>query len=632
MTLAGIEDWKRERIVLLALLAAGAVASLLGLVDRPAPATGDEAVQLLDVVRLFGTVALTITLVFGPGTAWRALNGPGSSSPSLAFLAVPGLLLLAAVGGAAWGLHDQITPRSICFGVFLPVQFGLAGILLTTPREPLFSPEERRCLLIVGIVLGYAVGKALWSLGPAGELYGGTVSRTLEVGDRSDSRISYIIPQLTAHGEAPFGPVGAALYAPYNFSSRGPLPGLASSPVVFLTGGHPPNVYPEEPWQPFDEQGFAAYRAAMMVFATTSFLALWDLIRRLAGGRAARFGLLLAATTPFLVHEVWFTWPKLLAAAFVLMGAICVISRRPFLAGCAVGLGYLMHPVALLSVPVLGLIALWPLIGANWKRPRIGQAVLLGLGLAGFLIAWRLVNGSHYDQSGFIDYFHMTGLNLHPTLGGWIVYRAKSLANTVVPFLLPFASADSPSINVYGGISPPVIHFFFMYWDTVPFGVAITFLPLLLLSLWRSLRRWPWAISATVIFPFIFFVVYWGSSVSGLTREGLHTWVLTLFVVVACEQAASGFGWLRSRAVRVVLMLRVVEVLAMTFVPTLATRHELFGDAFELSDFIALATMLGCGALLGWLVWREPPPPEDAAAPDQVEGDAVQAKPAPSPA
>jgi hypothetical protein len=592
---------------MLALVALGAVGALLGLLHPPSAGTPGEGEQALDVVRAVTTVALAVALLFGPGIAWRALSLPERPG-SLAFLFLPGFALLALVGGLAWALAGEIAPPDLCFAIFLPVLAWLAGVLLWAGPHQLLSSEERRCLLVVGCVLGLAVGRALWSLGPEGELYGGTVSRTLEVGDRSDARISYIIPQLVAHGADPYGPMGASFFAPYNFSSRGPLPGLASSPIVFLSGGSPPAELPEQPWRPFDPQGFMAYRLAMLAFASTAFVALWDLTRRVAGSRAAMFALLLAATTPFLVHEVWFTWPKMPAASFVLLAAICVISRRPFAAGALAGLGYLMHPVALLSLPALGLLALWPLVGARWKRPRIGQAALLAAGLAGFLIAWRLLNGEHFEQEGFVNYFKQAGWEFHPNLAEWGEYRLKSLANTVVPLLLPFSSETNPSINVPGGLSPDVIHFFFMYWNTVPFGVAIVFFPLLLISLWRAARRWPWPFTATVAIPFLLFVVYWGASSTGLMREGLQPWALTLFVVIGCEQAASGFGWLRSLPIRALLTLRVVEVLAMALVPTLATRHELFGNSFVLSDAIALLAILGFAAALAWLVWSQEPP------------------------
>lgn len=604
----------RERIALLAVLALGLLGCLLGLFAEPAAAPHDKAEKVLDLVRILCTVALALSLLLGPGVAWRALSA--SERPlSLGFLPLPGLALMIAGGGLVWALAGSVDPRTVCFALFAPLLGLLLGILLWAGPGEIFDGEERRVLLVVGCVLGLAVGRALWSLGPEGELYAGTISRTLEVGDRSDSRISFHVTQLVATGEGPYGPLATTLLSPYNFSSRGPLPGLGASPVVLLSGGRPPAGFPDQPWLPFDPEGFMAYRLAMMSFAAVAFLALWDLVRRLAGRAGGYLAVLLAATTPFLVHEVWFTWPKMLAAAMVLLAAICVIYRRPLRAGLLAGFGYLMHPGALLMAPTLGLIALWPLRGALWKRPRIKQALLLVAGVAVFLLAWRLVNGGHYDQSGFLDYFEQTGPGGVPGFGtAWLESRAASLGNTVVPLLLPLANAHNVSINVVEGNSPAVVHFFFQYWNTLPFGVAIVFFPLLGVGLWRAGRRWPWPVLAAVVAPFVLFTVYWGSFDSGMMREGLQTWTLVLFAAIACEQAASGFGWLRSTPVRVLLTLRVVEILAMAMVPTVATRSELISPGFELTDAVAVAAMLGFGAALGVLVWRAAPPAAESVS------------------
>lgn len=589
--------------MLLAILALGMIGAALGAFDRPGEAIDTSAPQqVLDLVRLTCTVALTLSLLFGPGIVWRALAG--ERNPTLGFIFLPGLILLAIVGGLAWALASQADPRAVCFAFCGPTLLGIAFVLLATPAIDLFDRDEQRVLVVAGAALGLAIGRALWSLGPEGELYAGTISRTLEVGDRPDSRISFIIPALVAHGSDPYGPFGVGQFAPYNFSSRGPIPGLGASPIVLLSGGRPPEGFAEQPWTPFDAQGFMAYRLAMMCFAATAFLALWDLIRRLAGRPAAYLGALLAATTPFLVHEIWFTWPKLLAAGCILLAAICVIERRWGAGGLLAGFGYLMHPTALLSVPTLGLITLWPLRGAIWKRPRIRAAIYFVAGLLVFLVIWRLVNGSHYNQNGFLDYFREAGWSFHPTVAEWIEFRAKSVGNTLVPLLLPLANADNPSINVVGGTSPGIVHFFFQYWTTLTFGCAIVFFPLLLLGLWRALRRWPWPVLATVVLPFVFFVAYWGASDSGMLREGLQAWVLTLFAVIACEQAATGFGWLRSTPVRLVLVLRVVEVLLMAALPTILTRHQLISGTFQITDTVAVFAMAGFAALLASLVWR----------------------------
>jgi hypothetical protein len=591
---------------MLALWALAALACVLCLVAPvPTEIHGDRA-QLLDLIRVAATASLAVTLVFGPGIVWRA----GSNRRvGLGFLPLPGLALLALTGGIAWALAGSVEPRLVFFAVFAPVLGLLLGALLGAGSEDMLEPDEQRTLLVVGCALGLAIGRALWSAGPEGELYRGTIARTLEVGDRSDARISYNVVQLVAHGTAPFSARGNYYFNPYNFSSRGPLAGLASAPIVLLGGGKPPVPHPAARWQPFDPQGYMAYRLAMMTFASTAFVALWDLTRRLGGAQAARVALLLAATTPFLVHEVWFTWPKMLAATFVLLAGTCVLSRRPWSAGLLVGIGYLVHPSALLGLSALALIALWPISGADWRRPQLKQLGPLLLGAAVCLLAWRLVNGPHYIQSGFLDYFRSAGFDLSPSPIEWLAQRGESVANTFVPLVLPLGFPNDPSINVVGGTSPAAIHFFFQYWNGLPFGIAIVFFPLLLVSLWRAFRLWPWPVFAVVIAPAVAFAIYWGSFHSGMLREGLQAWVLALFAVVAIQQREAGFPWFGSRAIKAILTLRVVEVMLVAVGPTLATGQVLIGGSFTVSDVAALAAMVGFSVVLGALVWSTSPVP-----------------------
>lgn len=590
-----------ERKSMLALLALAVLGCALGLSAPPAAPHG-AAEQALDLLRVLSTAALVVALLLGPGIAWRALD-PRRAGVGLAFLPLPGLGLLIATGGLAWALAGPLDPRLSCLAVLAPALGLLLGGLLAAGPDDLLDPDERRCLIVAGAALGLAIARALWSAGPEGELYGGTISRTLAVGDRSDSRISFILPQLVANDAGPYGSLATGFFAPYDFSSRGPLPGLASTPIALLAGGKPPATLPEQPWAPFDPQGFMAYRIAMMALACTAFVSLWDLVRRLAGEGAARLGLLLAATTPFLLHEVWFTWPKLLAASLVLLAGICVIEARPLRAGLLVGVGYLMHPVALLSLPVLALLALWPLRQRAWLRPRLGRLALLALGVGAFLVGWRVLNGDHYSQGDFVEYLTQAGADQGPGPAAWLEFRLKSLANTLVPLLLPLASADNGAINVVGGSSPASIHFFFQYWNTLPFGLAIVFFPLLLASLWRAARLWPWAFAVAVVVPLASFAIYWGASSTGMMREGLQAWALTLLAVVACQQAAAGFPWLRSRPIRALLALRAVAVLALALGPALATGATLLSGDHALTDAVAVASMLALGGYLGAAVW-----------------------------
>lgn len=617
-----------EKFAMLALWGLAVAACLLGCFAKPPESVvGDRAGQLFDLVRVICTTGLVLTLLLGPGIALRAFAR--RPEISLGFLPLPGLALLVLTGGLTWALADSVGAQATSLAVLAPVLAVLgAGLFLADEPEGLLAPEERRALLIVGSLLGLAISRALWSLGPDGELFAGQISRTLEVGSRPDSRIPFHVVQLVANGTAPYSELGSSYFSPYNFSSRGPLAGIAETPLVLLGGGRPPTTMPDQGWSPFDAQGFMAFRLAAMAFSATAFLSLWTLTRRLAGARAAQLAVLLAATAPVLLHEVWYTWPKLLAASFVLLAAVSLIDGRPLRAGALVGLGYLMHPMALLSAPALLLIALWPLVGAKLKRPRLEQAFLLLLGIGAFALLWKLVNGDHYQQDGFLTYITEAGPQIKASPwgdpGAWFSHRAESLGNTVVPMMLAGFHGDNPSINVFGGSSTTVIHVFFQYWNTLPFGVAILFFPLLLLSLWRAWRRWKWPVTVGIVIPFLTFLVYWGSYTTGMLPEGMQTWVLSLFAAVAVQQAATGFPWLRSTPVRVLLTLRTVEVLAAATIPTVITRDELLSAQYDLTDVAAVIGIFGFWACLAALVWFERP----ASVDESPERSARATKPA----
>jgi len=594
----------RERVTMLAIWAGAALACLLGAADPPA--AGSHAghwTEILDLVRVGATTALAVTLLLGPGILLRAT---GQRRFGLAFLPLPGLALLIAGGGLAWLLAGSVDPKLVCFAIFAPALGLMLGGLIAAGSEDMLEPEEQRALLVTSLALGVAVGRSLWSLGPAGEFYGGTISRTLVPEGRPDSRISYHVTQLIANGSGAYSPSANILFAPYNFSSRGPLPGMGIAPIVLLSGGRPPLVLPEMPWQPFDAQGFMAFRLAMITFSCTAFLSLWELVRRIGGVRAARLALLLAVSTPFVLSDLWFTWPKLLAASFALLAGLFIVERRPFRSGLMVGIGYLMHPSALLGLSGIGLLALWPLKDANWRRPKIPAALALLAGAAICVLSWRLLNGAHFRQDQFTEYIAQAGGDYHPSPSAWLHFRLASVANTLVPFFLPVFYGHNISINTVGGISPGVVHFFFQYWTGVPFGFGILFFPLLLTSVWRAGRRWPWPVLATVVIPFVAFAIYWGASVTGILREGMQTWAMVLLAVVALQQARSGFPWLRSAPVRAILALRALEVLAVAVGATLGTDHfQLLSGSFGLSDAAALTTIVGCSLGLVAVIWSD---------------------------
>jgi len=600
-----------ERIVMVALLAGAGLACLLGMAKPATEATHTTHTQeALDLVRVALTTCLAVTMVIGPGIAVRALLG---RPIRLGFLPLYGLGVLLLTGCLAWCLHGVVGTDVACLAVVGPVLGLMLGILLGAGPEDFLTPEEQRALLLLGIPIGLAIARSLWSLGPIGELDAGQIGHNLVTEGRPDSHTSYVVAEMVAHGTKPYGAEGHGLFLPYLFSSRGPAAGVASAPIVLVTGGRPVLGVPNQHWEPFDAQGFMAYRIAMIAMSATALLTLWQLVRRLAGSRAARLALVLGISTPFVFAELIFTWPKLLAASFILLAALWLFERKPLRAGMSVGVGYLLHPGALLGYLALGPLALWPLRGARLKRPQLRTLLLMAAGTALFVGVWTIANHGHNTQSGFLDYLEEAGPDYHPSLWKWIGFRLTSLADTTVPLYLPIFQDHNVSINTLFGTSPGVSHFFFQYWTGVPFGFAILFFPILLVSLWRFAKRWPWPFFAVVAIPFVLFWVYWGNGSSGFLREGMQAWVLAVLAVVAVEQAASRFSWMRSGVIRAILVLRAFEVFALAVGATLGTRgpdpigHGV-GYSYALNDAVAFAAILFFSALMMFAIWRETAP------------------------
>jgi hypothetical protein len=608
-----------------ALLVGAGLACLLGLVKPATEASHSTLKQeQLDLLRVLLTTCLAVTLVMGPGIAVRVLLG---RPIRLAFLPLFGIGAMLLAGCLAWCLHGVLATDTACFAVIAPVLGIMLGVLIAAGPEDFLTPEEQRTLLLLGIPIGLAIARSVWSLGPIGELDAGQIGHNLWTEARPDSHISYLVTAMVAHGTAPYGAEGEGLFLPYMFSSRGPVAGIASAPIVLLTGGRPVLGVPNQHWEPFDAQGFMAYRIAMITMSATALLTLWQLVRELAGRRAARLALVLGISTPFVFAELIFTWPKLLAASLILLSALWLFERRPLRAGLAMGFGYLFHPGALLGYFALGPLALWPLRGAKLKRPQVRTLLAMAAGTAVFIAAWTIANQGHSGQSGFLDYVTAAAPHWDPSLWQWISFRFTSLMDTSMPFYLPVFQDHNVSINTLFGTSPGVSHFFFQYWTGVPFGFAILFFPILLASLWRFAKRWTWPFFAVVVIPFVLFWIYWGSGSSGFLREGMQAWVIAVIAVLAIEQAASHFSWMRSRAVRAILVLRGFEVFALAVGATLGTRgpdpiSHGFGYSYPLNDAVAFAAIVFFSALMMFATWRETAPGSmlrPTAAPDTAE-------------
>lgn len=141
------------------------------------------------IARLLIAVGAAFGFVLGPGLALRRMLRSDHLITSTAFVWIPGTLYLALVGVCVWVLEFAIDPQVVSTVLLLPIPCLLVTSTLGSSRPRLVRGEEWPVLVIVVLLVLIGVGRAAWSQGPVGELYSGAVSRTLEVGDRSDPRI-----------------------------------------------------------------------------------------------------------------------------------------------------------------------------------------------------------------------------------------------------------------------------------------------------------------------------------------------------------------------------------------------------------------------------------------------------------
>ncbi|MGH8986447.1 MAG: hypothetical protein ACRDY6_21620 [Acidimicrobiia bacterium] len=600
---------------------------LLGAVRPPRAESvlGSDAIALRATVRwgvrTLLTVAAALCLVLGPGVALRAVLPTGTRLRNPAFLWVPGFVLLVMVGLAAWGLAAFVEPATVSTILLLPVPLWVLWTLKVRELDVLLRPAELATCAFLLLMLLVGVGRATWSQDPDGTLYAGQVSRTLEAGDRPDSRIQYHVVQLVAHGTSPDSERAESYFAPYTFFDRGPIAGLAAAPIVLTSGADPPLTLPDQSWAPFDPQGFAAYRIVQMLLGCTVALSVLGLLGRFLSERASVAGIALVALSPFVVHEVYFTWPKLLAASLGLVALVALLQLRPWLCGLLLGVGYLAHPGLLLAVP--GIVATWAVLlwwgpgrlcdggdryPAGHPAARLARDVLrLSVGLAVVLVAWRLVAAGRTNAEFGAYLFESDGVR--PVgFGTWLEGRLQSLGNLLVPLRVFLFDRDSRSVNSFFGPSPGIVQFSFSYFVTVPFAVGIAYFPVFVAGLYRTGRRSPALLLAAVGAPFLGFVIYWGSSVAGGLREGLHFVLLVALLAAFLGHStvhglsAQSSAW--AAVVRACVSVRAVEVLFMLLVPTVLTTGLLGNREFLLTDLAALAAMIGGTAGLTVLTWR----------------------------
>lgn len=582
------------------------------------PTTQTNA-RLADVGRTVLTAVAVIALLIVPGFAWSALR---RRRARLVTVALPGLLGLSLIGAVGWIVGGVSGTRGTLGDprVLIPVLVWafLALVLIVLLVRPVPQPPRGvwAVLGIYAVLVLVVAGRGMWAPGPPHELSGGGLVRTMEVGSRNDSRIPFSGALTALAGASPTDTRTMEHYGAggWTIGDRGAMAPIYAATIVASAGGEHVERLPSLAWQPIDPVGYFAYRIGMGAANLLVVPVLAGLAGALRGRRAAVMAAALAGVTPFLVHEGFFSWPKLLAAMWVLVAGYWALRGKALLTAACLMAGYLTHPLALIWGPAAGL--LW-MVGVYrqegehtaWSVVGLGKIFLraVALVLVSFtsVAAWSSATAAGRKQSFFVNYFGE--VNLHPvhSVHAWLTGRGTSLANTLIPAWLATHHSGDPEMNAWHPTarSPTAIHWLLQVWTTLPFGFGLAAIPLLLWTLVVLARRWPWAFLITVLLPFLLFSGYWGGATTGMMREGLHPLVATLLILCAVCACRSRFGqWLALFAA-----LDVVWVLGTLIGPVLYTHQKLVTPGFEVTDKAALALMLGGVGVLTlaalWVLW-----------------------------
>jgi hypothetical protein len=497
------------------------------------------------LAQLFATLALALTLIWGPGLVARQWIRPTEIADVILLGAGP--LLLASGGLVIWCASGIVAPRVsgliCCGGLWLALG---SWAWRRSPALEL-TPALGRALALSALIAAAVVAKSSYSLGPEGELFRGTISRNLTIGDRIDARYPFYLSQAISQGLGPTAPATERFFFPWTFFSRGPLAGLATVPIVFGTDGRPPEDFPDQRWSPFDPFGFAAYRITMIVLASGIIVALFLLLQPLVSAAWALIGAGLLALSPFGVHEVMFTWPKWAGTTGVLCSFMLIQARRPFAGGLALATGYLFHPLALLWAPWLGLWACarserrWQAVGLTALRFGSAVALLVGPWLLAGQLAPHQPTTPFAGQGGFLEYFRQAD-RAPATLATWLHSRWMNFANTFIPAHAYFSdySFNHFRANSTYGPSGRLVKFALLWWTSRPFGLGLALWTVSLGALTAARRSLGWAIGLFVLAPGLLITAYWGWDPLGVMRECGHPLFVAIIAVTCVAAARSG--------------------------------------------------------------------------------------------
>jgi hypothetical protein len=192
-----------------------------------------------------------------------------------------------------------------------------------------------------------------------------------------------------------------------HFFQRTPLMGAATAGYLNMLGDKVPIAYIWDVTSTDPGDTYIKFQVLAIILNSLFIFPAFILITKLFDKKTAIITNTFVFTSPFFIYNAFYSWPKSLAAFFILLMWLLLFEKgrkNALLAGAAVGLAYLSHDLALLYLVPAGLYLLY-------KRRWQDIFAFGGVGLL-FMAPWVLTSSVVYSKpSTFIYYpFSVDGI------------------------------------------------------------------------------------------------------------------------------------------------------------------------------------------------------------------------------
>jgi hypothetical protein len=244
----------------------------------------------------------------------------------------------------------------------------------------------------------------------------------------------------------------AVIYLPFRviFSSNEPAP--SPYPTYEYVGARWPDTS-----QLISDNSFAKFLGVAIPLNASILLTLGALLSFFSIPYPRLCLVVFGALSPYLLHHAIYTWPKNLAAFYLVLAVLLLLARGPpAVAGLFIGLAYLSHPYAIAVMMALAAASALE-IARRHLFPSIGSVIGISLSTRQLLVMWAVI-------AAVVTPWHvwkllvlqipsdMLSQNFGSTHGIWaFVYpRVVNITTAVLPlFLLPDSWA---SLELRGGM------------------------------------------------------------------------------------------------------------------------------------------------------------------------------------